>query len=908
MEQFKSKLDTTTISSISKSFDILAKVYQRENIDSQVKEILDKVSQRLLLLSKAFEEEDFDRIDAYLDALFSNIVKTLETLIRLNDKNRSEAVSFMESAYRTIQQVKIIFDKAGLINEFNELLAKHNQGSKSLHEYDFTLIQLYKNTANLNSSKQQENIVYTKTQIGIGDVGVKNNLRPEQEIEVPEIPKNNVPWDLIDHVAQSPAITEAFQKAHFEIQDEDKTIDDQVISQEQNIQKEDNNHSQGMEKDLSDTKIIEQVPVTLKAGVKAHSDSKKTVENSDTVLSIDQQNQYSESVNKDETILVTEQKIDEIEKKAKDDNQNAVTLPQGQKDLKVTTKLSDEEAFSHLPKTRQGTLIMEKPQNRKESQSGIKLPVQKISDHKFPKVIINISDEQIAKVEKIEKAEVVQPSASMQQEEPSLPSTKKEPKVQDKISTPAPTLIKQELNHSEDGLSPLPEYFPKPSDYLKTKDHSTLLTQETNHITHKKRKRASTIALLGALSLGGAVGGYRIYQSVSNTDSTEAPNQSNKLATNNKDLELQSKTSDTKTQSQDNKVKEEIQTESQSEKREKGIYKMDFDAPGYNQYLATIKQSSGLVATIKDIAGQVKVDYLQDNQEIEAAKAKGKFVLTGKETDIEKRLVMMEAFLVHALKQDIDNKWVRGFFQNQLTSLEYFKKTGQWEKNGADLGARKFFELFQTPVQLVAPPDIIGYAPDIDPKSNPVLEQMKTAAPTFKLAFEEAARQMQQETDPSKLVVYNDFNEIKTDICRRIRDIGIKYKDKDARSGIAFMHKAWCIKENSYNNYLNKSLKYIVPVTQDQKPAQYQTTTPQKQVVPQGGPIFNNMINSPFRFELDQKPANDNNEEQTPSSQNEAIESPIQDGIEKTKLAIRSSIAKIKEKYLSQLVAKPKNT
>lgn len=945
MEQFKSKLDITTISSILKSLDILARVYQKENTNIQVKALLDKTAQRLLLLSKAFEEEDFNRVDAYLDALFSNITKTLEALILLNDKNRSEAVNFMESAFRTVQQVKTIFDKAGLINEFNELLAKHNQGSKNLHDYDFTLIQLYKNTANLKSPSQQENITYTKTQIGIGDISIKNNASPDDQIAVPEIPKNHIPWDLIDHVTQSPTITEAFNKANFEIQDEDKNIGGQAISQEHNSQQEHSNHGeaikledhsptpaenktieiqllskeddkpsenqssvsqspildQDIKTDLSAT-IIEQTSTTLKAGKKAHDDFKNTIENGNTVLSVDQQNQYIESGNKDQTILVTEQKIDEIEKKAKDNNQRPITLPQGQKGVKITAQLSDDEDLSNLPKTRRGTLIMGKPQNRKESQTGIKLTVQKISDHKLPKINVKEPDE------KEVNKDTAQPLTTLQQEEVPLPSTKKDPKVQDKTAIPAPTLNKQEPQHSEDDLSPIPENLPKPSDYLKNNGHSTQLTQENDHITRKKSKRASTIALLSALSLGGAVGGYGIYQSISNTDTTETPKKSNKLAANNKDLELQPKTSDTTATSQKVKEKEDIQTENQSEKQVKGIYKIDFDAPGYNQYLASIKQSSGLVATIKDIAGQVKVDYLQDNQEIEVAKAKGKLVLTGKETDMEKRLVMMEAFLVHALKQDIDNKWVRSFFQNQLMSLEYYKKTGQWEKNGADLGARKFFELFQTPVQLIAPPDIIGYAPDIDPNSNPVLEQMKKAAPTFKLAFEEAARQMQQETDPSKLVIYNDFNEIKADICRRIREIGIKYKDKDARSGIGFMHKAWCVKENSYNNYLNKSLKYIVPVTQDQKPAKYQTTSPQKQVAPQGGPIFNNTINSPFKFDPDQKPANDNNEQESPSSQNEAIESPIQDGIEKTKLAIRSSIAQIKAKYLSELKTKPQNT
>lgn len=271
---------------------------------------------------------------------------------------------------------------------------------------------------------------------------------------------------------------------------------------------------------------------------------------------------------------------------------------------------------------------------------------------------------------------------------------------------------------------------------------------------------------------------------------------------------------------------------------EKGIFKVDTNHPSYKKYLNDIKSSSGLVAMIKDFAGQVKVDYYQDPAEQEAARKRGNLVLAGTEPESEQRMMMMEAFLDHALKSNIDNGWVVNLFSKSKKALANFKKTGTWDHEGLKNGADKLFEAFQAPVKLVAPPEVIGYAVDINPVTNPAILKVKDNAPTFYLALQEAGKRLQAETDPAKVVPYDDFNMIKTATCAKIMVVRGEYKDADARSGIAFMHGAWCKGTTNPYNYLNSALKKTIPIMGVKAPQPQQAVPPQAPVTP----THNNII------------------------------------------------------------------
>lgn len=353
----------------------------------------------------------------------------------------------------------------------------------------------------------------------------------------------------------------------------------------------------------------------------------------------------------------------------------------------------------------------------------------------------------------------------------------------------------------------------------------------TTPTTVRSSTRKSLLwALAGALSIAGVAGGINYFPGHSNDQSST-------------DLPSTAASASAKPTVSSNIADQTIATEKKAEttvEAEKGIFKIDVDHPEYKKYLQSIKLSTGLVSMIKDISGQVKIDYFQSPADLQSAQKSGLNALSGEEPVLEQRIAIMEAFLNQALKQNIKNQWVVKFFRNHQRALQNFKTTGKWDSRGIDIGGNQFFAAFQAPLKYVTSASVKGYAPNINPETNPALSKMKVAAPTFYQAYLEAGRRMQNETDPQKLVPYNDFDMIKQATCDRLTEVKNTYQDTDARSGITYMQRAWCFGTPGANNYLNQALKHTVEIKETKpvppKPASAPSTS---------GPIFNNVFIQP---------------------------------------------------------------
>lgn len=410
-------------------------------------------------------------------------------------------------------------------------------------------------------------------------------------------------------------------------------------------------------------------------------------------------------------------------------------------------------------------------------------------------------------------------------------------------STLASTKAPKERDSSQPPL--LSKKILPPSQYLSKnspeKDAQTPTPRTPEAVKKSTRGRLYAWLAAAAVTLTGlGVGGKMLYDSQTrgNSSSTQAGETTSSPSA-----------APTSSESVDQKTPPPAPAEQKeaSVSKEKGIFKVDTNHDAYKKYLNSIKSSSGLVAMIKDIAGQVKVDYFKDPAELQTARQKGIIALNGTETELEQRIAVMDAFLSHALKLNIENRWVVKFFTDAQKGLQTFKKTGTWDNQGRNSGADQLFEAFQAPKKLVAPPEVIGYAPDINPETNPALLKVKETAPTFYQVLLESGRRMQKETDPAKVVPFDEFNMIKAKTCEQILAVRSEYKDPDARSGIYYMHDAWCKNTANPYNYLNQALKRTVPIM-----AVKDVATPPpapKQGQQPGTPIHNNIIQQ-NRFQM----------------------------------------------------------
>lgn len=247
---------------------------------------------------------------------------------------------------------------------------------------------------------------------------------------------------------------------------------------------------------------------------------------------------------------------------------------------------------------------------------------------------------------------------------------------------------------------------------------------------------------------------------------------------------------------------------------ESGVYKVDTNHPKFKKYLDDIRPATGLIALIRDFAGQTSIQYEQNPAKVAELQKDGKVVFNGTENELDMRIAIAEKMIENAQAQKIENGYVRNFFQNQKKGIANFKRTKTWTALDRGYGVDKFFESIQVPKKYITPPNIIGYAPDIDPIQNPDLKRVAVDAPNFYRIFLQVGKEMQEERDPTKVVQHRDFGDIKTAACDRIDKKGKTLKTSDERSGIAFMHKAWCSPTANPYNDLNKSLMQVVEIAE----------------------------------------------------------------------------------------------
>lgn len=291
------------------------------------------------------------------------------------------------------------------------------------------------------------------------------------------------------------------------------------------------------------------------------------------------------------------------------------------------------------------------------------------------------------------------------------------------------------------------------------------------------------------------------------------------------------KTPDQKVSSsdQDNKIEEKDNTD-------RGVFRVNTSHPAFAAYLCEYKQASGLISKIKSSAANAKVHYYGDSEAREQAKARYKHILSGQETEEQQRIIMMTVFLEDALANSADNAWLVGFFKKHQAGLEEFVRTGQWNHKALSVGADKLYNAIQKPEKLTTSPNIIGYAPNVNPDTNPAILKVKAGAPTFYQIMREVGAKMQASTNPEDLAPFDDFRSIKDITCQRILKAGLASKDADTRSGISYMHRQWCKEECSPNNEFNQALRATVPVYAETPAPAPQPTQAPNNIVPNSAP------------------------------------------------------------------------
>ncbi len=251
---------------------------------------------------------------------------------------------------------------------------------------------------------------------------------------------------------------------------------------------------------------------------------------------------------------------------------------------------------------------------------------------------------------------------------------------------------------------------------------------------------------------------------------------------------------------------------------ERGIFRIDTKNPSFQAYLCHMKSASGLVSNIKSAAARAKVSYYQDVSEYQNAQKLGHKVMTGNETEQEQRIAVMEAFINHSLALPTDSHFIKNYFQHQKTGLENFKATGRWTQDALNYGVDKLYAAIQAPEKLTTSPQVVGYAPDPNPATNPGWKKVDSSAPTFGIVAKEAARQLHQ---PENAVAYDDFQMIKDATCHQIRKIGHSPADlkklrlgnsPDVQNGVEYMYKHWCADDCAPENPLDRALKNSEPV------------------------------------------------------------------------------------------------
>ncbi len=247
---------------------------------------------------------------------------------------------------------------------------------------------------------------------------------------------------------------------------------------------------------------------------------------------------------------------------------------------------------------------------------------------------------------------------------------------------------------------------------------------------------------------------------------------------------------------------------------ERGIYKADTSSAKFKSYLDNLGPATGLISMIKDFTSQTSIRYEQDPARYGDVQRTGNLVFNGKESELDMRIGIAEKIVETALSQKQDNGHVRKFFQNQKRALAVFRNTKVWTEADKGNGVDKFFDAIQLHEKYLTDSDVVGYAPDISPDRNPALKKVSEGAPNFYKVLLKVGQEMQAERDPAKVIKYRDFQTVKAATCSRIAEKGKTLKTVDERSGIAFVHSAWCSPTANPYNEFNRALLQVVEIVE----------------------------------------------------------------------------------------------
>lgn len=215
---------------------------------------------------------------------------------------------------------------------------------------------------------------------------------------------------------------------------------------------------------------------------------------------------------------------------------------------------------------------------------------------------------------------------------------------------------------------------------------------------------------------------------------------------------------------------------------ESGEFRVNSSHPDYQKFVCgPIRSASKLVSTLDEATANSRISYIQDPAAYEQAKEKGIPVLSGKESLSEQRLVIAKVILGNAIAQSGNHIWMRGYFSDMLKSIKELEKTGTWV-SGVKAETKQFLEAINAD-KFVRSAEIVGYAPNADPSSNPGLQKLIKFAPTYGKVVHEIFTRMQSGVDSAP---YGNFISIKETVILAIKK-EIEKSDGDRRSGLVYM-------------------------------------------------------------------------------------------------------------------------
>lgn len=215
---------------------------------------------------------------------------------------------------------------------------------------------------------------------------------------------------------------------------------------------------------------------------------------------------------------------------------------------------------------------------------------------------------------------------------------------------------------------------------------------------------------------------------------------------------------------------------------ESGEFRVNSSHPDYQKFVCgPIRSASKLVSTLDEATANSRISYIQDPAAYKLAKEKGIPVLSGKEGLEEQRIIIAKVILGNAISQSGNHVWMRGYFSDMLESIKEREKTGNWG-NKVKTETKQFLEAINAD-KFVRTSEIVGYAPNPDPSSNPGLKKLMKFAPTYGHVVREIFARMNTGIDAAP---YGNFISIKETVIAALKK-EIEKSTGNKRSGLVYM-------------------------------------------------------------------------------------------------------------------------